>query len=219
MKNILVTGQEGYLMGYIIPLLMKIENITVIPFIGDITNIHDVNHYKSFEIDCIIHFAGPSVTEDWEEDKIEKSLSSIYDGTINLVKLAKNKKAKFIYASSHAVYDLCEYGLQANEYIVGKKAMEQYIIKNIKSYNYLILRIPRIYSIDRKKGLIPKLKDGTFVGDDNFVVKSILSLDEFLKQFMKVFKIFFINNEPILIYDFEKYKDMSIKHIKYEFNI
>ncbi len=132
MKNVLITGERGFLLRNC-KFLFKDCN---------------VQYYKPntqyYDIDTIVHFASPSDTFEFK-DKLKLSKSMI-DLTIELIKLAQELDAKFIFASSMAAEYL------DNDYGINKKAMEQYIESYLS--DYLILRIPRVYGIDKDKGLM-----------------------------------------------------------------
>ena len=136
MKNILITGERGFLLRNC-KFLFKDCN---------------VQYYKPntqyYDIDTIVHFASPSDTFEFK-DKLKLSKSMI-DLTIELIKLAQELDAKFIFASSMAAEYL------DNDYGINKKAMEQYIESYLS--DYLILRIPRVYGVDKDKGLMKKIR-------------------------------------------------------------
>ena len=136
MMNILITGERGFLLRNC-KFLFKDCN---------------VQYYKPntqyYDIDTIVHFASPSDTFEFK-DKLKLSKSMI-DLTIELIKLAQELDAKFIFASSMAAEYL------DNDYGINKKAMEQYIESYLS--DYLILRIPRVYGVDKDKGLMKKIR-------------------------------------------------------------
>ena len=136
MKNVLITGERGFLLRNC-KFLFKDCN---------------VQYYKPntryYDIDTIVHFASPSDTFEFK-DKLKLSKSMI-DLTIELIKLAQELDAKFIFASSMAAEYL------DNDYGINKKAMEQYIESYLS--DYLILRIPRVYGVDKDKGLMKKIR-------------------------------------------------------------
>ena len=136
MKNVLITGERGFLLRNC-KFLFKDCN---------------VQYYKPntqyYDIDTIVHFASPSDTFEFK-DKLKLSKSMI-DLSIDLIKLAQELDAKFIFASSMAAEYL------DNDYGINKKAMEQYIESYLS--DYLILRIPRVYGIDKDKGLMKKIR-------------------------------------------------------------
>ena len=136
MKNVLITGERGFLLRNC-KFLFKDCN---------------VQYYKPntqyYDIDTIVHFASPSDTFEFK-DKLKLSKSMI-DLSIDLIKLAQELDAKFIFASSMAAEYL------DNDYGINKKAMEQYIESYLS--DYLILRIPRVYGVDKDKGLMKKIR-------------------------------------------------------------
>ena len=136
MKNVLITGERGFLLRNC-KFLFKDCNVQ-----------YYKPNTKYYDIDTIVHFASPSDTFEFK-DKLKLSKSMI-DLTIELIKLAQELDAKFIFASSMAAEYL------DNDYGINKKAMEQYIESYLS--DYLILRIPRVYGIDKDKGLMKKIR-------------------------------------------------------------
>ena len=162
-KNILVTGSTGYLMGNLIPLLNDIDNVKIFTLENEriINNKQKLNDYLLSlpDLDFIIHFGGPSDNDDFQDEY--NVACTMVDGTINLVNYAEVKGCQFIYASSMAIEEI---NWDSNDYTIYKLAMERYIQATLHPSRYLILRIPRVYSSDRNKGLMKRLKDNTFVG-------------------------------------------------------
>ena len=163
--NTLVTGHSGYLCGS----LMKHIPGNIIKYTGD------VRSYKQYsDIDTVIHFAGPSDTFDFSDRK--KTVTTIVDGTINLLKIAKLNSAKFVFASTMGVYHTATDDLYGS----CKLAMEQYI-KNTHN-DYIILRIPRVYSKCRSKGLMKKIRRNMIPLHDHNKIIEYITLQEFIDQ-------------------------------------
>jgi len=87
-----------------------------------------------------------------------------------------------------------------------KRAMEHYIIANCD--NYLITRIPRVYSSCRKKGLIKSLIDNTVNETDFDVCVDYLDLKDFKRQFLNSLHL------KNTIYEFTEIKTNTIREIK-----
>lgn len=140
MNKIIVSGGHGYLLTHVLPYLNN-----------NIIHVSDVYCYQDFlNVDMVIHFASPSDREDFKKPYMHKTM---IDGTINMVDLAKRNGAHFVFASTMGVHTL------ENDYCIFKYAMEKYIQKELNSYS--ILRIPRVYSKDRNKGLIKQIKENS----------------------------------------------------------
>ena len=139
--RILVTGQNGFLMSNIIPLL-KVNH--------DIVEFNPIQYsYNGYSgIDLILHFASPSDSYDFQ-NKLRMATSMV-DLTQTMVHIANENKCKLVFASSMAAI------LMEDEYGIYKRAMEQYI--SACTEKYLILRIPRIYGPDKNKGLMKKIR-------------------------------------------------------------
>jgi len=119
MRNILVTGGLGYIGSVLIPKLIKKHNVTVLDIgwfgnhlnvdtnivIGDIRNKKIVNKIIK-DIDVVIHLA--SISNDPCAELNYKLTEDInYNGTVNLLKIAKKNDVKrFINISTGSVYGI-----------------------------------------------------------------------------------------------------------------
>jgi hypothetical protein len=103
---------------------------------------------------------------------------------------------KIVYYSSESVTE------ENNLYSFFKKLHEKILRKSD-----LILRIPRVYSKDRNKGLIKVLKDGTYKGDKDIRLEYITDSD------FREFYIRNLNKEGVVKYDSE-YKINTVKEIE-----
>ena len=163
-QNILITGGEGYLGKALIAELGRRNNI--IHYIGDIRK---QNRTKYKDIDYLIHFASPI-----DDTDPERTSSTIIEGTVNMMKLAKRLDCRFIFASTMGVHttDIDDI------YCTSKLAMENYI-KSVYN-NYLILRIPRVYSKCRKNGLMKLLRSHEVSSKDLDKKIEFMTLDKFV---------------------------------------
>lgn len=96
------------------------------------------------------------------------------DDTLKIVKECRKKGLKLVYASSCEV--VCPTG--DTHYRTTKILAEAMMDPN----KDLIWRIPRVYSIDRARGLIPQLKMGNMPRPDNVI--SWVHLDDFIEDFV-----------------------------------
>ena len=92
------------------------------------------------------------------------------------IMLCQKYNLKLIYASSLAAK------FEDNEYEKFKRKDENYIQCELN--NYAIFRIPRVYSSDRRKGLIYQLKNDQIPLNDYKNKVSFITLDEFLFWFL-----------------------------------
>lgn len=122
MKNALVAGGAGFLGSHLVGRLLN-EEYKVIVIDNLITGFKenideyllnpnftflqsDVSEYISLEntkIDLIFHFASPASPPKYLNFPIETIKANVH-GTMNLIEIAKNHKAKMIYASTSEVY-------------------------------------------------------------------------------------------------------------------
>jgi nucleoside-diphosphate-sugar epimerase len=196
--NILITGARGYLGSSIIE---GLSGHDIIEFSGD------VRYVKTFEkIDMVYHFAGPSDRCDFK-DKY-KTTTTIIDGTINMVRLTKEHDATLVFASTMGVhtYDINDM------YCSCKRAMEHYIQSNLKKY--YILRIPRVYSKCRQKGLMKQLRNDTVPDRDMNKSVQFLPLDLFVNQTNMI-----INNGSFGVYEYTDLITDTIGGIKKRYEL
>ena len=188
MKYNLFTGSEKGFLGSNIKKRVNGNNINY----GDIL---EENIFLDKKFDKVYHFAGPSDDFDFKNSK--KTIETIIIGTMNMLKIAKNYKAKFIFASTKGVEE------PNNVYCYSKLLMEKYIQENYD--NWVILRIPRVYDKTRKKGLMKKLRLNLVSNKDMNNKIEFLTLDKFINQTLTVDK------QRNIVYN---YKDLYCKTIK-----
>jgi len=163
--RILITGSKGFLGSSLIPALSAIY--TVVEYEGDV---RDRRQYSN--IDMVMHLASPSDTFEFKD--IERTVSTIVIGTDNLLNIAIENHATFIFASTEGVNKI------TNLYESCKFAMEVYIKKR---YNkYMILRIPRVYGTHRTKGLMRKIRQNLVSDSDMSNIISYITIDSFISQ-------------------------------------
>ena len=159
----------------------------------------DILTYKPYNIvNNIFHFAGPSDEFDFKNS--EKTITTIINGTINIVKLAQHTNAKLIFASTKGVEN------PDNIYCYSKLLMEKYIQDNYD--DWVILRIPRVYDKSRKKGLMKKLRLNLVPEKDMNNKIDFLTLNAFIDQTLKVV------NDRNIIYNYNNLDYKTISDIK-----
>lgn len=133
MKTVLITGGAGFLGSHLTDKFLNEEwNVIVLDNLitGSIDNIshlmghrnfrfinYDVTDYLFFgeEIDLILHFACPASPLDYFQHPIHTmKVDSL--GTLNTLGLARNKKARYVFASTSEIYGSPEVHPQKEEY-------------------------------------------------------------------------------------------------------
>ena len=182
----LVTGSRGFLCGHLCKHLPNTLDY------GNILNYYNINY-----VNAVYHFASPS--DDYDFADSNKTIDTIVNGTINMLKVAQKNNAKFIFASTLGVES------PNNVYCYSKLLMEKYIIDNYD--NYVILRIPRVYDKGRKKGLMKKLRLHQISETEMQNTVNYITLPEFLQQTLTI-----INHRNI-IYNYNNVQINSIREI------
>ena len=198
-KRILVTGYRGFLCSRLIEELIGNEFIR---FGGDVRE-----HRIYTGIDVVMHFASPS--QDIEFADKPKTATTIIDGTLNMLSIAKQNHAKFIFASTLGVYHAKPH--LNSLYESSKLAMDNYI-QGVYN-NYVILRIPRVYSANRPKGLMRKLREHSVPEKDMKCQLDFITLDEFAKQTLPAL------DRVNVVHEYTDLHSETIGQIKTRFNI
>ena len=144
--------------------------------------------------DTIIHFGSPSCVEEFTR----KSTNQMITDVENLLKLPHKN---ILFASSMGAIFI-DNGKQ-QMYNSAKRGCEQLIQQSDK--NYCVLRIPRVYGSDRKKGLMKYIKENKIRNYDTII--SYIDIDDFVSQTLN--KINF--NCSIIYYDTEQNTIQEIK--------
>lgn len=193
-QNILITGDRGFLASGIINTLKCKNNI--IPYHGDVRT-----RTPYTNIDCVIHFASPSDNIEFKD--IKKTCTTIIDGTLNILSVAIDNDAKFVFASTLGVEDIDN---SNRTYTISKLAMETYIQS---VYNkYIILRIPRVYAKHREKGLMRSIRNNNVPVDDLTKVIQFITLPDFVNQTIQIL------DKTNYVHKYDITENRSIEEIK-----
>tara|TARA_R110000772_G_scaffold209409_1_gene319964 strand:- start:165 stop:779 length:615 start_codon:yes stop_codon:yes gene_type:complete len=198
-KKILLTGGNGFLGKHLCKYLST--NNDIIVYDKDIR----LPITEILDIDTIIHLASPTDFEDLKD--ANKVVTTIIDGTLNMLNLARKTKSKFIFASTMGVYEKNLYYNYGN----CKLSMENYIINTYKEY--IILRIPRVYDKSKIKGLMKQLRRGTVKESDLNNIVNFIYIDEFIDQTLK-----YINNING-VYEYINIQQDTIRNISHACDI
>jgi len=146
-----------------------------------------LSHLNLEVSDCIIHFGAPSCLSEFTRE----STNQMIEDTKKLLKLPQNN---IIFASSMGV-EVHSHNPYQQMYNDAKRKCEKLIIDSGK--NYCILRIPRVYGPDRKKGLIQALRKNEVPKEDYNKVIEYLDIKDFIKQTQNIninYNIIYYNN-------------------------
>lgn len=194
--RILVTGGAGFIGSHLIDRLMADEKNIVICldncFSGQKTNIlkhignprfefirHDVVDPIQLEVDQVYHLACPASPVFYQYNPI-KTLKTNFEGTLNMLGLAKRCKARFLLTSTSEVYGDPDVHPQVEEYWgnvnnigirscydEGKRIAETLCFEYMRQHNVAI-RVARIFNTYGPRMLE---NDGRVVS--NFIVQAL----------------------------------------------
>ena len=187
--NVLTGAERGYLGSAL--------RDSLVGLCVDYGDVMTQNH-KIDRLDNMLHFAGPSDIYDFKDT--ENVINTIVTGTMNTLNYTKKHNGKYIFASTVGVKD------PTNVYCYSKLLMEEYI-RSVYN-NYIILRIPRVYSGCRNKGLMRQIRDETIPAKDMDNVIEFITLQDFINQTIPVL------DERNITHEYNITQKMSIREIK-----
>ena len=199
---ILITGATGYL-GQ--ELLKHFASEQVILFTDRLqVSVNDLMcNYSSSNITHIYHLAAPTTEDDFAALGKSQLYKSIIKGTQTIIEFANQINAKVIYFSTEGILEDMN---TCNDYCRFKKIATDMV--NYISNDYKILVIPRVYSSDRKKGLIKALREDKVPEADMDNRVTYIDLKSFIKQFKK-----FIKSSDKIHY-FKNKEESSLRELK-----
>jgi len=205
MKNLLITGSNGYIGSNFIKYLRKINynklNIHTINRSGianyniDLANYNSLNNALSeIKPDYILHLAA-FVNPKKNEENVEKSKIDNFIATKNLVDLSIAYDAKFIFTSTDKVYDGINPKPKEDEnlnpsFVYGKMKLEsEKYLTNI-SNKYFIFRVPIVHGLGETTNSfidnsINQLKNLNEVKSFNNIFRCYIFLDDLFEIFLQ----------------------------------
>lgn len=139
---------------------------------------HAIQLSKTYDISEIWNFACPTDNFDANFDRLLDTVEL----TRQCVKFCIENDAKLIYASSWgSQYIHLSTGF---EKLYGALKLVNEIITQ-QLYNSLILRIPRVYSYGKNKGLIRELKEGTYTSEP-LEIRDFMTLEDFVEKISRL---------------------------------
>ena len=215
MKKVLITGINGYLGKVFQDIINNTESIVLGIDSKNIDSIIDM--IGDFKPDVVIHCGAPS-SSDYEDNEFKIA-------TINLQKLidiGKEKCFHLIYPQSAVLYNSPVVSQGYYEMKVRHNKMlnrESAKLKTLNSFNFTQIVLPRVYSEDRTKGLILRIKNNN-IYNWNHKIKFTSKGDcmDFLSEFFERFEINKNLFDSATLVVPERY-EMSIADIKQFFNI
>jgi len=170
--KILLTGIDGYIASIFKTILLNTEHEVLYSNSRDIDQICSRLKYEEF--DAVIHCGAPGSTYNYSAGELTEG---IYDNTLKLINICEQKRIHLIYPGSMVVFQ-AECNLEAYGFL---KTSAMNVISNSKC-NYTILNFPRVYSGERKKGLIQKIRDREIKVDQDMIGKINFATKDFIED-------------------------------------
>lgn len=189
--RIITTGHRGYLLTNLLP---------------EMNIINSRRYHKNYTFsntDMILHFASPSDSEGFKDEN--RLYNANITLTTELIELAKKLNCKLVFASTMGVHN------PNNLYCILKLQAEELIKNNLK--DYLIIRIPRVYSKDRDKGLIKDIKNNVIPEEDYNKIIQFADLRDFKEFFDNI-----LHYRGVIDYN-GTLQELSIKQIKEKYEL
>ncbi|OHA20066.1 MAG: hypothetical protein A2836_02515 [Candidatus Taylorbacteria bacterium RIFCSPHIGHO2_01_FULL_45_63] len=168
-KKVLITGGRGFIAKYLISFLSE-RGYSVISYERDVTEKFEVEG----SVDVVCHFAAKTFIGYCAEHPAE-TMRINFGGTLNALECAREKKAKFIFASAAAVYGVSNEGIREintpkpnSTYGLSKYLAEQLSEFYAKSLGVpsVVLRLFNVYGPGQKpEFLIPTLVHNVAKGE------------------------------------------------------
>ena len=198
--NILITGKNSFLMGE----LIKVG-------IFDAHNLYEYEYDVDYtDIDMIFHFSSCTQLSDFENDTVGISM---IDYSIKIAEQALLNKCPLIFASSEGVNGV----VTDNDFVGGQElynlnkfCMENYFHTFNKFFPTISLRIPRVYNLNAKKGLVYKLKNDQVPLIDQYQDIEFITLFDWVSEtghyLLKLMKIHTVIKSRVFHYNTPKIK-------------
>lgn len=191
--KILLTGSKGYLGGHV---LEEFDKYDIYEFKGDTTILENWEKYHHINFKYIMHFGSAAGNEGDDNDNIIPSID-------NAIMFANANKSILVEASTEAILK------DETPYAKIKKMSHVKVMNQCDRYVSLIL--PRVYSKDRNKGLIKKIKNNLVPEDDMMKRVCYITIKSFIYQLKQ---ILVMNMNPKSIHRFNNIQCKNIEQIK-----
>lgn len=187
-NRILITGINGYVAKIFDAVLLNTEHVVTTTELRG-TELEEYLYENGKNIDILIHCGMPSSNDTYTDQELH---SGIILQTYRLAHICKREKIYLIFPSSHIV----DYGNGEinNNYKQCHIEASRLISRTGSNggLNFCIIKLPRIYSSERKKGLINSLRENKVPESD--MDKAISYTDkediyDWLGDFFESFKL------------------------------
>ena len=215
MKKVLITGINGYLGKVFQDIINNTESIVLGIDSKNIDSIIDM--IGDFKPDVVIHCGAPS-SSDYEDNEFKIATTNLQ----KLIDIGKEKCFHLIYPQSAVLYNSPVVSQGYYDMKVRHNKMlnrESDKLKTLNSFNFTQIVFPRVYSEDRTKGLIRRIKDNN-IYSWNHKIKFTSKGDcmDFLSEFFERFDVNKNLFDSATLVVPERY-EMSVADIKQFFNI
>ena len=214
-SRVLITGGSGYLGQMFSDLILNTEWNCFSTSEKDIDRLIDI--ISEYKPDIVIHCGAPS-SSDYEDHEFKKATFNLQ----KLIEAGKQYSFHLIYPQSAVMYNTpvesqgyYEMKIRHNK-MLNKEASK---IKNMNSFTFTQIVFPRVYSADRTKGLISRIKSN-HIYNWNHKIKFTSKGDcmDFLSEFFERFESNRNLFDSATLVVPERY-EMSVANIKQFFEI
>ena len=153
--------------------------------------------------DCIIHFGGPSDISEFNEQSTNQMIQEVKE-------LLRQDFKLFIFASSEGVRQRSK-NYNQELYNTAKEKCENLIKQS--GVNYIILRIPRVYGFERRKGLMKYIREKRIQDWDTQI--EYYDIDEFVEETIN----FLLTKKINITKEYPNVQVNTIREIKEIYNL
>lgn len=232
--NILVTGGAGYIGSHILLGLDKtsydyltVDNFSSGHLVLDESNLIevDINNYinlrhslKNIKIDAIIHLASKSIVSESIENPMSYLENNI-DSSLNIIKLAVEKKVQsIIFSSTAAVYGIPVDTVISEEHStipINPYGDSKLIVENIlrKSYDYYGINSV-IFRFFNAAGADPEARSGECHEPETHLIPNILNSAKANSSGIEIYGNDYNTLDGTCVRDYIHVKDIASAHLK-----
>lgn len=213
-RHILITGSDGYIASIfkqVFEYLNKCNFTHQTKYYVTYTNTKDLEKYLSNcenTFDMIVHCGAPSSNK----YDLGTIIRGVRDQTSMLIDFCVDNDTLLVYPGSMVIFEESRPG-GSDKYQYYKK-YDDFNIRSNMNLKYLILNFPRVYSSDRKKGLINDLRNNWVPDQDMDIFVKFCDKEDIYQQLCDIFLNIDVFKFDKLSMNLKNSHMMKIKEIK-----